>query len=81
MAVVVDDNVVETFPPNGADQALHLLILPGRARASGHFLDPEGTHSATKPRVIDDIPVPQKIAWGVAPRDCLDDLLTSPTKD
>ncbi len=78
MPVIVDDDEMETFPANRADQALDVGILPGRSWSGQHFFHPEGCNPATEPRSIDAVPVPQKIARGIAPRECLDDLLPRP---
>ena len=78
MAVIVDDDEIETFPANRADQALDVRILAGRAGCGQHFFHPEGCNAATVLRSIDAVPVPQKIARGLGPGECLDDLLPSP---
>ena len=78
MPVIVDDDEIETFPANRADQALDVGILPGRSWSGQHFFHPEGCNPATEPRSIDAVPVPQKIARGLAPWECFDDLLPSP---
>ncbi len=78
MAVVVDDDVVETLSPNLANQALYVRVLPWRPRGSEYLLDPEARHPAPKPRAVHAIPVPQEVARGPIPWERLDDLLTSP---
>lgn len=78
MVVVVYDDVILALPPNRADQSFDVGILPGSARGRGHIVDPERLDPSARRQPIHAVSVPQEIAWGVAPRKSLDDLLAGP---
>ena len=45
---IPDDYVIETLPPEGADQALHKWILPRRTRRGDRFLSAKRRQEATE---------------------------------
>jgi hypothetical protein len=56
-----DDDVVETFPPKGPDDALAVRILPRGSRRGEDLLDPHRTHSTEEGSAIDLVSVPDDV--------------------
>jgi hypothetical protein len=55
--------MVQTFAADGADQAFHEGILPGRTRRRDYFLDVQAGQAVTHLRAIDAITVADQVAW------------------
>src|SRR5262245_6034685 len=62
MSLARDDDVVETFSPDGPNQALHVRIRPRRPRRGEHFLDSERLYMTAELVAIDDVAIAQEVA-------------------
>ena len=55
MSFIEDDDVVEAFATDTADQAFHEWILPGRSPSRNEFLDTQVLYAIAKVRAVDTI--------------------------
>jgi len=62
MMLIHDDDVVETFATNRADNALHVNILPRRLPCGYDFLNRQFSHAVTKTLAIKRIAISQEIS-------------------
>jgi len=62
MALVEDDDVIQTLSPDRTDKTLSVRVLPGRTRRSDDLCDPHCSNAMTKCRTIGFVSVPQQIA-------------------
>ena len=62
MALVEDDDVIQTFSADRTDETLSVRVLPGRSRRSDDLRDPHRSNAMTKCRTIGFVSVPQQIA-------------------
>ena len=79
MLLVEHDHVIQTFPADGADQALDKRILPGGAWRNEHLFQTQATRSLHKFQTVNAVAIAEEIAgWlGVGKR--LDQLLCRPS--
>ena len=72
------DEVVDTFPSEGSDQALHIGILPWRSRGRQDFANRHASDSSPKDVAVDAVAIMEQVAWGRVPREGLGNLLCRP---
>ena len=72
------DDVVQAFPPNGADDAFCVGVLPGRTIGGKYFLNAQCFGLSAKSFAIYGIPVTDKISRLIIHSAGLDKLLCSP---
>ncbi len=70
--------LVQAFPAYRADQALHIRILPGRARRCENLLDFESMHGSVEVISVDAIAVSDHVARGCVPGEGFDELPSCP---
>ena len=70
--------MVEALPPDRADEALHVRILPRCPRRSEHLRDSDSGHAVAERALIHRIAVSEQVLRGGFPRKCLHDLLSRP---
>src|SRR5207245_10581840 len=78
MPVMQDDHLIQTLPPDTADEPLDIRVLPRRAGGSHHFIDAHMAHTLPKMSAVDAVPVAEERAWRLVPRKRLDHLLGRP---
>ena len=78
MTGVQNNEMVQTFPAYGSDQALHVGILPGALRRREYLLNPQRLQPPTDFISVSAIPIPDQIARHFAVGERLDDLLCNP---
>ena len=61
MTLIEDDDVIQTFPADRADQAFREGILPGGARGDEDFADAHGRDAASEGITIDRVPIAEQI--------------------
>src|SRR6516162_6407059 len=59
MALVEDDDVIQTFPADRTDQTLRIRVLPRRSRRGDDFRDPHRSNAMAECRTIGFVAVPQ----------------------
>src|SRR5882672_244081 len=62
MALVEDDDVIQTFSADRTDKTLSVRVLPRRSRRSDDLRDPHRSNAMTECRTIGFVSVPQQIA-------------------
>ena len=72
--LVKDDDVIQTFAADRADEALDIGVLPGRPRRGNNLFDAHPPKAIAKGRTIGCVPVPQQIAGRGVPGKGLGDL-------
>jgi len=72
------DDVVEAFPPKGADHALAVRILPRGPRRGEDLLDSHRTHSTNEARAVDLVSVPNDVLRRRVVGEGVDQLLSCP---
>ena len=70
--------MVQTFPSNGSDPALHIGTLPWRSRGREDFANRHASDSVPEDVAIDAVAIMEQIAWGRVPREGLGHLLCRP---
>ena len=73
-----DEHVIQTLPPDRADEALREGILPWAVRGREDFLDPQALHAAPKRLAVDLVAVVEEIGWCGVVREGVHDLLGGP---
>jgi hypothetical protein len=74
MLLVEDHHVVQTFTPNGSDDAFDIRILPRGTWCNENLLDPESIDAAREVLAVDTIAVTDQILGGCVPGKGLDQL-------
>ena len=69
------DQVVDAFPPDGADQSFCKTVLPRRAGRDRLVSDAHGAQAAGDGRTVDGVTVADQVAWGLVPGKRFGDLL------
>src|SRR6187401_150330 len=59
-----DNQMIETFPANGPDDAFDVGSLPGGPRRRKHFLDPQGLDVSGEIEAEDAVAIPQQGSAG-----------------
>ena len=57
MSLIENDDVIETFPPNRADQPLHICILPRTPRCSDNCFHRERAEAIAELGSVDGIAI------------------------
>lgn len=70
--------MVETLPPDAANQGFRESILPRTPRRRDHFLDLHPFHAAAALFTVDLISISEQKAWRRIFGKCLDNLLRRP---
>ena len=78
MALIENDDVIQTLSPDRADNSLYIRILPGRARRRDHLFDTQTLYPGPKPLTIDTIAIVQEIARSRLKGESFHQLLSSP---
>ena len=78
MSLVEYDNVIQTFSPDRADDALAKRILPWGARCGDDFLEAHVADALLKNVTVDAIAITDQVAWRRILRKRFDDLLGRP---
>jgi len=76
--LIENDDVIQTIPADGTDQALNERILPRRARHGDNRFYTEGLDPSLNGFTINAISVPQQIAWRGIKRKRFHNLLGCP---
>ena len=74
VGLIQNDDMIETVPPDGPDQAFTIRILPGRLWRRDHFLDIHRRHSANEFRAESPVSITQQISRSTILRKRLDNL-------
>ena len=75
-----DDDVIETFSPDRADDALDQRILPRRTRRDDHLLDSHVLEALLEVESIDAITISDQVLRSVVKGEGFDDLLSGPCR-
>ena len=78
MAFVEDDDVIQTFSANAANDALGIGILPRAPRCGRAFLHPQTAHAFSKLASIDGITIAQQVLRRGHPWKRFNELLRRP---
>src|SRR6266702_8374984 len=78
MALVEDDDVIQTFSTDRTDKTLSVRVLPRRSRRSDDLRDAHRANAMTECRAIRFVSVPQQIARCGVPRKGLGNLAEKP---
>src|SRR5215467_4592465 len=73
-----DDQMIETFSANRADDAFGIWILEGRSRRGDHFFNLHSLYSQSKFFPVNLISIPEQIARRGVFREGFDDLSARP---
>ena len=69
------NDMVETFPADGADQSLPIAVLPGRTWWYRAIANAEGTNPPNEHIAIASIPVTDQVVQGALPAEGLCELV------
>src|SRR4030095_776191 len=72
--LVVDDEMVQTFPSDRANEALAIRILPRAMRSGEHLLNPHRMDDCRERFAINSVTIAQQVAWHTIPWEGLDQL-------
>ena len=78
MALIENDDVIQTLSPDRADNSLYIRILPGRARRRDHLFDTQTLYPGPKPLTIDTIAISHYVAWSRVEGESFHYLLSCP---
>jgi len=78
VALVENDDVIQTISADTANNSFHIRILPGASRCRDYLFNEEAPHAAAESLTIDGIAIPKQIARCGIPRKGLDHLLSHP---
>ena len=78
VALAENDDVVEAFQTDRADETLGIGILPGGLGRGEHFLDAHALHSIAECLAVDTVAVANHVLGRRVLRESFDDLLGSP---
>src|SRR5690349_824148 len=67
MGLTQHDQVVETFPPDCADQPFRKTVLPRRACRDGLVTNAHGAQAADDNRTVNGVTVADQVAWCLVP--------------
>src|SRR6266851_4303460 len=79
VSLVQDDDLVEQFAAEGANDAFGEGVLPGRAWRSENFGQPHALRSSPELATVDAVAIAQEVAGRRVIGERLDDLLRSPS--
>ena len=78
MLLVEDHHVVQTFTPNGSDDAFDIRILPWGTWRNENLLDAEGVSAASEVSAVNSVAVTNQIQRCRVPRERFDELSAGP---
>ena len=78
MPLMEDYHMIQTLPPDTANEPLDIRMLPRTLWGSQHFLDAHMSHTLPKMGAVDMVPIAEERAWRLVPRERLDHLLGRP---
>ena len=78
MTLIEDDDVIEAFAADRANDALDIGILPRRARRSDDLVDRHRLEAIAEDWTIRCVAIPQQMSGCCVPRERLDDLSGQP---
>jgi hypothetical protein len=78
MVLVEDHHVVQTFTPNGPDDAFDIRSLPRGAWCNENLFDSEGMNATHEVLAVDTVAVTDQIAGDRVPRKRFDELSAGP---
>ena len=78
MGLAESDDVVRALTADGADQALHEWILPGRPAGTDNVVNSHGRDGLTKHFTVDAVSITVEIGGDGRARKCLLDLMRGP---
>jgi hypothetical protein len=73
-----DDDVIEAFPADRADQPFHMPILPGRPWSGRVIADAHGGETSGNGMTIRSVSVPDEMVRYIVPREGIGDLVGDP---
>src|SRR3954471_18191565 len=76
--LIQNDDMIQALAPDGADHALDVSALPGRARGGQHWFDAHGLHLLDELLAENPVPVAQQITWCRVPGKGLPELMSRP---
>src|SRR5665647_150646 len=76
--LIENDNVIETFAPDRANDSLDISILPGRSWRGNNFVDSHRLNVIAEPLTVRCVTIPQQIAGRGVPRKRLGYLACEP---
>ena len=65
--LVEDDEMVQTFPSDRANEALAIRILPRGMRSGEHLVNPHGMGGCRERLTINSVAIAQQVAWCTIP--------------
>ena len=78
MAFAKDENMVESLPPDRANETLGEGILPRPLGRGQHFGDPHADHASPERLPVNAVAIAEDIAWAGLVREGVHDLLRGP---
>jgi hypothetical protein len=69
MALIEDDDVIQTLAANRTDHTLDVSVLPGRARRRDDFFDPNRIDPLAEYRAVRRVTIAQQVARSTVPRE------------
>jgi hypothetical protein len=76
--LVEDDEMVQTFPSDRANEALAIRILPRGMRSREHLLNPHRMDGCRERLAINSVAIAQEVAWRAIPGEGLEQLSGRP---
>jgi len=61
MILVEHDDVIQTLPPDAADQSLRIGVLPGALGGCHHLLEAHAPHTVAEARAVRPVPISQYV--------------------
>ena len=78
MAFAQNEDMIETFAPDRADEPLGEGVLPRAVRRGQHFMDPHALHSMLERVTVDAVAIAEKIGRRAVLRERVHELLGGP---
>jgi len=70
--LVEDDEMVQTFPSDRANEALAIRILPRGVKSGEHLVNPHRMGGCRERLAINSVAIAQQVAWCTIPGEGLD---------
>src|SRR3982074_1774710 len=80
MGVAEDDDVIEAFPADRADQSLRMPVLPGGPRGRWMITDAHGNKTPGDGVAVRPVAVADDIIWRLVPGEGIGDLAGDPLR-
>ena len=78
MAFAQNEDMIETFAPDRADEPLGEGVLPRAVGRGQHFMDPHALHSVLERVTVDAVAIAEEIERRAVLRERVDELLGGP---